>query len=103
MDAKHARERQEALTWLPVIARPPEPHYSINGTAQMVGKTVEKVEIGSGQENKDVHRSEIIIVHFTDGSIMSIDTGSNAGNLSCEKHRPEDFHVDFMTMWVPPK
>ena len=48
MDAKRARDRQEALTWLPVIAQPPEPHYSINGATQMVGKTVEKVEIGSG-------------------------------------------------------
>ena len=103
MDAKHTRNRQEALTWLPVIAQPHEPHYSINGATQMVGKTVEKVEIGSRQETEEVHRSEVIIVHFTDGSIMSIDTGSNAGNFSCEKHRPEDFHVDFIIQWVPPK
>ena len=51
----------------------------------------------------DVHQSELIVIHFTDGSILSLDTGSNAGNLRCEKHPPQDFHVDFRVHWVPPK
>jgi hypothetical protein len=33
---------------------------------------------------------------------MSIDTGSNARNLSDRAHEPQDFHVDFRVHWVPP-
>ena len=44
-----------------------------------------------------------MILRFTDGSILSIDTGSNVGNVA-DRHeglKPEDFHVDFMLQWVP--
>ncbi len=69
----------------------------------MAGKTVEKVDVGFRQDIKDVHQSELIVVHFTDGSIMSINTVTNADHFDCEKHSPEQFHVDFGVQWVPPK
>ena len=102
MDASRAKDRQEALTQLPVISGAPDPNYSTNQASRMVGKTVKKVEVGSRQEIEGVHQSEVIIIHFTDGSLLAIDTGSNAENLDCKKHRPEDFHVDFRVQWVPP-
>jgi hypothetical protein len=103
MDAKLSKERRDALRHLPRIVRPPAPNYSINGASQMVGKTVESVEIGFRDGVKRVHQSEAMIIHFTDGSIMSVDTGCNAGNFDCEKHQPEDFHVDLHVQWVPPR
>jgi len=101
MDAKHSRERQEALGHLPRITVAPSPNYSINQARDMVGKTVEEVEVGSRQQMKGCHQTEAIIIHFTDGSIMSVHAGCNAGNFDCDKHPPETFHVDFIVQWVP--
>jgi hypothetical protein len=69
----------------------------------MSGKTIEKVESGFRERVTGVHQSEALIVYFTDGSIMSLEAGSNVGNLvNDENHlRPEEFHVDFLVHWVP--
>jgi len=102
MDSKTATGRQSALAHLPQIGRPAEPNCSINDAAGMVGKTVAKVEFGFRHDIERVHQSELLIVHFTDGSVMSIDTGCNAGNLRDRAHEPQDFRVDFRIQWVPP-
>jgi hypothetical protein len=70
---------------------------------QMAGKTISRVEVGFREKIEGVHQSELLIIHFTDGSILSIETGSNAGNLSSENPElnAEDFHVDFILQWVP--
>jgi hypothetical protein len=97
------RIRHEAKGGLPRIDRPPESHYSIVQASPMAGKTVEKVEFGFREELEGVHQSEALIIHFTDGSIMSVEAGSNIENLlSDEKRlRLEDLHVDFIVHWVP--
>jgi hypothetical protein len=103
VNAEMAYERHEAKKQLPIIARPSQPHFSIVNANRMEGKTVERVEYGFREDLEGVHGSEAMIFHFTDGSIMSIDTGSNAFNLACVKSdlNPEDFHVDFRIHWVP--
>jgi len=103
MDGERARKRQQAKKWLPQIVQPPEAHYSINQIRSIIGKTVERVEYGFCQSIKGVHQGEAIILHFTDGSILGIDTGSNAVNVAddYEGLQPEDFHTDFMLCWVP--
>lgn len=104
MDGEIARKRQEAKKWLPLIDRPPEAHYSITQLPAIIGKTVARVEYGFCKQIDGVHQSEGMILHFTDGSILGIDTGSNACNVA-DKHeglQPDDFHVDFMLKWVPP-
>ena len=103
VNGKEASERHEAQKWLPRITRPPEANYSIVQALRMKGKTVERVEIGSRADIKGVHASEAIIVYFTDGSIMGLQTGSNVGNLATDANRlqPEDFNVDFAVNWVP--
>ena len=88
MDANHSKARQDALRGLPQIVKNPEPNYSINKALQIIGKTVERVDVGIRHEIERVHQSEVIVVHFTDGAIMSIDTGSNAANFQCDKHPP---------------
>jgi hypothetical protein len=102
MDAEKAMKRQDAIEHLPRIVRPPEPNYSINDAARMEGRTVSKVEFGFRHDIKGVHQSELLLIYFSDGSIMGIDTGSNAGNLRDKPSQPEDFHVDFRMHWVPP-
>jgi hypothetical protein len=67
----------------------------------MQGKAVERVEFGHREQIEGVHQSEAIILHFTDGSIMSLDTGSNARILACDAHPPQTFHVDLRVNWVP--
>jgi len=57
----------------PVAA--PESHYSINKARQMVGKTVASVEAGHRRQIPKVHQSELIVIHFTDGTALAIDTG----------------------------
>lgn len=102
MSAEKCRRRQDALTLLPNIVRPPEAHFAINNARMIAGRTVERVEVGFRKEIEGVHQSEAIIVRFTDGSILGIDTGSNAANVACEHHRPDDFHVDLNVWFVPP-
>jgi hypothetical protein len=103
LDGERMFRRHEAKKMLPVINRPPQSHYSIVQASGMVGKIVERVEFGFREELKGVHQTEALIIHFTDGSIMSIETGSNAANLSTSENglRPEDFHADFLLNWVP--
>jgi hypothetical protein len=103
LDAERMYKRHEAKKLLPTIDRAPQSHYSIVQASRMVGKTVERVEFGFREELGGVHQSEALIVYFTDGSIVGIETGSNAANLCTNENelRPEDFHADFMLRLVP--
>jgi hypothetical protein len=91
-----AEKRQSAKRFLPTIVAPSRP-------PTIVGKTVAKVEYGFRSKHDEVHQSEAMILHFTDGSILGIDTGSNALNLSHDHEglAPKDFHVDLILQWVP--
>jgi hypothetical protein len=103
MKGEEMNERQRAKDFLPKIDRPSDPDYSIVQSSRMTGKTIEKVEFGFREKIEGVHQSEVLIIHFTDGSIMGLNTGSNAANVASHAKdlRPEDFHVDFMVHWVP--
>jgi hypothetical protein len=103
LDSKKSLLRQEALDRLLLVVTPAEPNYSINGVAQMVGKTVDHIEYGSRQRIQGVHGSELVIVYFSDGSIMSLHTGSNAMNVLRDDRSAEEFNVSFQVDWVPPR
>jgi hypothetical protein len=98
--------RQARIAALPKIddTRKPQPNYSICQLPQIVGKAIQKVEFGFHKSTPKVHQSEAMILHFTDGSMLGVTTGSNAWNVSGEHEglRPEDFHVDFVLTFVPP-
>ena len=98
-------QRHEAKKYLPVIAAPAEPNFSVCQAERMKGKTIERVEYGFRKPHPALHQSEVLIIHFTDGSILGIDTGSNIGNLCSEKPglQPNEFHVDLNLQWVPEK
>jgi hypothetical protein len=103
VNGEEAYKRHSAKKWLPQIDRPPEAHYSIVQASRMKGKTIEKVEFGFRKTKEGVHESEAMLIYFTDGSIMSLEAGSNVGNLVNDENglRPVDFHVDFVVHWVP--
>jgi hypothetical protein len=67
----------------------------------VIGKTIDSVEFGRAERHERVHHSEVIVLHFTDGTALSIAAGSNAWNLSGEDSglSPGDFHTDLMVFW----
>jgi hypothetical protein len=64
----------------------------------MAGKTVASVDVGDREHRAGVHKGELIVIHFTDGTALAVDTGSNARNIIA---KPEEFHVDFILEWFP--
>ena len=98
VNSEKAAARNDAKAQLPKIVAPASPHFSVCQASQMKGKTVDRVEFGFAEQTEGAHRSELLIIHFTDGSIMSIDTHMNAG-----KFKPTDFDVSYLLHWVPPK
>ena len=76
---------------------------SIIDSFRMEGKTVERVKCGVREKYENVHESQVLIIYFTDGSIIGIDTGSNIANLVDDDNnlRPEDLLIDLDIHWVP--
>lgn len=103
VSSSQAHKRHSARDWLPKIDRSAETHYSIARASQMKGKTVEKVEFGFRKVYEDVHGSEAIIIYFTDGTIMGLQTATNIRNILgySSEHSLEEFHVDFDITWLP--
>ena len=99
-----ARRRVEAKSHIPQVQHLVANLSDLKNTARMVGKTIRKVEIGERQRWENVHGSELITIEFDDGTLLSIDTGSNAGNLCTTDSilTPDQFHVDYLLFWVPP-
>ena len=67
------------------------------------GKTIETIEYGKQESTPSSHESEGLIIHFTDGTSMSVIIGSNAQNLSSDHEdiKPNDVHTDLMFFWAP--
>jgi hypothetical protein len=106
VSAQNCRTRQTEVASLPELdsGRKAEPSYSISKLPEVAGKTIERVEFGFRKSNPKLHESEAMILHFTDGSILGIETGSNAANVASahEGLQPIDFHVDFLLTIAPP-
>jgi hypothetical protein len=106
LTGQQAMTRQSRISALPEIddTRKPHANYSICQLPQVVGKTIARVDFGFRKSRHKIHESEAMILHFTDGSVLGIATGSNASNIAAEHEglRAEDLHVDFMLTFVPP-
>jgi hypothetical protein len=106
MTGEIASERQTAKKGLPKIdaERAVEAHFAISQIRQAEGKTIDRVEYGFEKQLDGVHETEAIILHFTDGSVLGITTGSNVEELmaECDELSPKDLSVDFILRWVPP-
>ena len=85
-------------------ADPKRLQHLTNASSKMEGKTVKKVTGARRENQKDVHNSDVLQIEFTDGSIISIETASNAMNMSDkinsdQKTNAEDFNVTYWIIW----
>ena len=64
------------------------------------GKTIADWEFGTVILGRECHMSERIILHFTDGSKLKIDIGTNAQNVAAlyKGLKPSDMHADFLAV-----
>jgi hypothetical protein len=86
----------------PKITGPPINEFKAEALNQAVGKTIAAVEYGAVEGYPGwVHEGEAIVLHFTDGTALSIEIGSNVRNLVARHPdlEPEDFHTDLIPMW----
>lgn len=101
--AENVLARLNAKKNLPRLSKITQANYSINQAYFMKGKRIVKVKIGNRISKWNIHKSEVIILYFDDGSILSIDTGSNASNLEDTTIKSaKEFHVDMFLQWVHP-
>lgn len=85
----------------PKIVGPPEPAFKMEEFKRCEGKTIKSVEFGEQEPSPGVHRAEMMVFHFDDGSAMTITVGSNAQNLA-HRHKglkPTAVSTDLMVDW----
>jgi hypothetical protein len=103
-DSEACLRREEAMVGLfPKLVSPPRPEFKLDDLRQAEGKTIRSVEFGEVASRPDVHESEAIVLHFTDGSSLCIRVGSNVLNLVIHHAglSPSDFCTDLMVFWAP--
>ncbi len=103
-DSKACLEREGVMSTLfPKFVGPPRPEFKEAELRRTVGKIIQSVEFGEVENHPDVHQSEGIVIHFTDGTSMAIVVGSNAMNLAQDfkGFDPQDVHTDLMVFWAP--
>lgn len=86
----------------PQFIGPARPEFKVGSLEAAIGKTISKIEFGEQKTNRQVHKAEAIVLHFTDGTAISITVGSNALNLSARFPglEPKMFTTDLMVFWV---
>lgn len=105
LDGGTCLRRERAMDALPSVSGPPKPAFKLGEAKQAEAKTIQRVDFGSQELPEEVGPSEVLILHFTDGSAMAVTIGSNAGNLAGEHEglSVSDFSTDIMVQWVPPE
>lgn len=102
IEAKSALDYRNSFSLFPKFRKPARPEMKIPLAQQMVGKTIEKVEYGERDSYKEAHEAEGLNIHFTDGTAISIQIGSNSANIASdyEELTASDFHTDIMLFWA---
>ena len=102
VDGIAAQRRTEAKDSLPEIHRAVHNESFLHKLSFVNGKTVQRVEYGIRRDHEGLHGSDAMILHFSDGSILGVETGSNASNVASRHDgmRPEEFSADFILTWV---
>jgi hypothetical protein len=84
----------------------PNQMYGLQELKEARGKTIRDVEYGSIVTPEGYCHSEMIILHLTDGSSLSITPGSNIGNFledgTLKGLEPKDCSMDLMPKFYPP-
>ena len=106
VNIERCEKRASAMRALPVFddSRPTQRNYGIFPAINMVGRRVESVRTGELLPAPERPGMEAIVVEFSDGSIMSIETATNISQIS-ENYvpiGPQELHVTFYVNFVPP-
>jgi hypothetical protein len=98
MDSEHARGGEHPK----IIGTPDETtEQKLQTILEAVGKTVSAIEYGEVESSRGMHAAEAVVFHFTDGTALSIEIGSNARDLSTSRDlTPPDIHTDLMPFWT---
>jgi hypothetical protein len=85
----------------PKIIGPPHPENKLQTILGAVGKTVAAVEYGEVESRRGMHAAEAVVFHFSDGTALSIEIGSNARDLSTSRDlTPPDVHTNLRPFWT---
>ena len=106
---KTPQRRHKIMATLPKIDKNTKPdllRHLKTQTSKMEGKTIKTVKFGIREHHTKLHQSDVLLLEFTDGSILSMQTGSNASNITDSLQRqgikmePDEFHTDFVLIWA---
>ena len=100
VSAEKCNKRERELEMFPKLVGSVPANSTLHTILRAEGKTIQKIDYGPVESSPEVHQSEAIIIHFTDGTSLSIKIGSNAYNLSDEKIQPNDFHTALIVYWT---
>lgn len=103
LDAKSCLRRIEMQPFFPELDAKDGLITMLNAIKAAIGKTITAVEYGREPSSPNCHEREGLILHFEDGTSLSILIGSNAQNVA-QKHEnlsPNDFHTDLSFFWAP--
>ena len=96
MDSQHVSSGEH-----PKIIGPPNPENKLQTLLEAVGKTVAAIEYGEVESRRGMHAAEAVVFHFTDGTALSIEVGSNARDLSAYLDLiPRDVRTDLRPFWT---
>lgn len=101
IDAKMCVRRDETMKLFPRFNGPLRPEFKHDEFEKAVGKTIAKIEAGEFFPGEGCHSREALIIHFTDGTALAIDVGSNAGNFESDGFDPSRFSSDLIPVWAP--
>ena len=95
MDSQHASSGEH-----PKIIGPPSPEDKLQTILEAVGKTVAAIEYGEVESHRGMHEAEGVVFHFTDGTALSIEIGSNARDLSTSRDlTTPEVNTDLRPFW----
>ena len=99
-------------SFIPKIAKDTNPRFLEhlrNRSEEMIGKTIKEVSCGMREHEAGVHESQVLVIKFTDDTILYIQTASNAMNIvqdvrsgDTSKLTESDFHADLFLTWHDP-
>lgn len=105
LEASACKDRVNTMKHrFPKIEAPaPAHHFPLGSPDDAVGKTIERVEFGAVMPHPDLHLSDAMILHFTDGSAMAVRVSTNVGNLRLdfEGFEPNEVHTTLEVVWAP--
>ena len=103
LSGERCLKREQAMKYFPKFDGPLRPDFKHEKLQEAVGKTIARVEAGEFIPGEGCHHREAMVLHFTDGTALAIDVGSNAGNLESdfEGLNASMFSADLIPIWAP--